>query len=90
MLNTLNDDSDLLKKVVTGDVSWVYGYVIETNGQSLQWKRPEEPKLKKALQVGSNVKVLLIVFFDCGRTVNKEYNLEIMCSKFTTVISFTA
>ena len=25
MLMTFNDDSDLLKKVITGDESWVYG-----------------------------------------------------------------
>ena len=57
--------------------------------QSSQWKRPEEPKSKKARQVHSNVQVLLTVFFDCngvvhheflgqGRTVNKEYYLEVM------------
>ena len=25
MLTTFNDDPDLLKKIITGDVSWVYG-----------------------------------------------------------------
>ena len=30
MLTTFNDDPDLLKKVITGDESWVYGYDIET------------------------------------------------------------
>ena len=25
MLTTFNDDPDLLKKVITGDESWVYG-----------------------------------------------------------------
>ena len=25
-----NDDPDLLKKVITGDEAWVYGYDIET------------------------------------------------------------
>ena len=54
-----------------------------------QWKHPEEPGLRKARQVRSNVKVLLTVFFDCNgvmhheflpqvRTVNKEYKLEVM------------
>ena len=33
MLATFNDDSDLLKKVITGDESWVYGYDIETKAQ---------------------------------------------------------
>ena len=30
MLTMFNDDQDLLKKVITGDESWVYGYNIET------------------------------------------------------------
>ena len=80
---TFNDDSDLLKNVITGDKSWVYVYDIETKGQSSQCKHPEKPRSKKARQVRSNVKVLLTVFFDCNgvpqdRTVNKEYYLEVM------------
>ena len=35
MLTTFNDPG-LLKKVITGDESWVYGYDIETKGQSCQ------------------------------------------------------
>ena len=69
MLTMFNDDPDLLKKVITGDESWVYGYDIETKAQSSQWKRPEEPRPKKARQVRSNVRVLLSVFFDCNSVV---------------------
>ena len=65
-----------------GDELWAYD--IETKAQLQKWKRPEEPRSKKACQVRSNVKVLLTVFFACngvvhheflpqGRTVNKEY-----------------
>ena len=64
MLMTLNDDPDLLQKLITG--SSVYGYGIETKVQSSQWKCPQEPRPKKARQVRSNVKVLLTVFFDCN------------------------
>ena len=42
MLTTFNDDPDLLKKVITGDESWVYGYDIETIAQSYQWKRKKQ------------------------------------------------
>ena len=38
MLTTFNDDPDLLKKGITGDESWVYGYDIETRTQVSQWK----------------------------------------------------
>ena len=35
MLTKLNNDSDLLKKVLTGDESWVYGYDSEAKAPSL-------------------------------------------------------
>ena len=34
MLMTFNDDPDLLKKVITGDELWVYGFDIATKAQS--------------------------------------------------------
>ncbi|UYV73990.1 JRKL, partial [Cordylochernes scorpioides] len=89
MLDSVRDDPNLLQRVITGDEAWVYGYDVETKAQSSQWKLPHEPRPKKARQVRSNVKVLLPVFFDCrgvvhheflpqGRTVNKEYYLQVM------------
>ena len=39
MLATLNDDSDLLKKVISGDESWVYSYDIETKAESSRFVR---------------------------------------------------
>ena len=65
------------------------GNDIETKAKSSQWKRLEEPRPKKALQVRSYVKVLLTVFFDCNGVVHyeflpqkrmfyKEYYLEVM------------
>ncbi|UYV75508.1 hypothetical protein LAZ67_13000431 [Cordylochernes scorpioides] len=89
MLDSVRDDPNLLQRVITGDEAWVYGYDVETKAQSSQWKLPHEPRPKKARQVRSNVKVLLRVFFDCrgvvhheflpqGRTVNKEYYLQVM------------
>ena len=50
--------TDLLKNILTGDESWTYGYDIETKTPSSQWKRPKEPRPKKARQVGSIMKVL--------------------------------
>ena len=48
-------DDDLLKKVITCDESWIFGYDIEAKSQ---WKPPEEPRPKKARQVLSYVNVL--------------------------------
>ncbi|UYV71879.1 CLCN3 [Cordylochernes scorpioides] len=89
MLDSVRDDPNLLQRVITGDEAGVYGYDVETKAKSSQWKLPHEPRPKKARQVRSNVKVLLTVFFDCrgvvhheflpqGRTVNKEYYLQVM------------
>ena len=36
MLNDVNDDSDLLKRVITGEESWVYAYDVENKAQSSQ------------------------------------------------------
>ncbi|UYV76121.1 hypothetical protein LAZ67_13002655 [Cordylochernes scorpioides] len=89
MLDSVRDDPNLLQRVITGDEAWVYGYDVETKAQSSQWKLPPESRSKKSRQVRSNVNVLLTGFFDCrgvvhheflpqGRTVNKEYYLQVM------------
>ena len=82
----VSDDGNVLKKVITGDESWVYGYDPETKQQSSQWKRPDEPRPKKACPSRSHVKSMLIIFFDCvhyefaprGQTINKEYYVEVL------------
>ena len=87
MLTTFNDKPKLLKKAITGDESWVYGYDIGNKVQSSQWKRP---RAKTEKTTSSSVKCKGFVFFDCngvvhheflpqGRTINKEYILEVIC-----------
>ena len=88
-LEMANNDDTMPKKVITGDKSWVYGYNPETKQQYSQWKRPDEPRPKKARQSRSNVKSMLIVFFDregivhhkyapTGQKINKEYYVQIL------------
>jgi histone-lysine N-methyltransferase SETMAR len=75
LLDRANSDSGFLRSLITGEESWVYGYEPETKMQSSHWK---------SNQSKSNVKVVLIVFFDIegivraefmprGTTVNSEY-----------------
>ncbi|GFV57676.1 mariner Mos1 transposase [Trichonephila clavipes] len=84
-----SDDPEFMKLIITGDESWAYGYDPETKQQSSQWKTPGSPRPKKARQVRSKIKVILIVFFDAvrifhhdyspqGQAVNKELYLDIM------------
>ena len=58
----VSDDENVLKKVITGDESWVYGYDPEAKQQSSQWKHPDEPRPEKARQSRSHVKSMLIFF----------------------------
>ncbi|XP_037909777.1 protein GVQW3-like [Hermetia illucens] len=59
LLNDVNDGPDMLKRVISGDKSWVYGYDVETKAQSCQRKFSGEPEPKKARQVRSKVKEFL-------------------------------
>ena len=61
----------MLKKFITGDESCVYDYGIETKTQSSKWKRPEEPRSKKARQVRLHVKLMLTVFNPYMNSLNQ-------------------
>ena len=68
-----SDDETFLCRVIIGDKSWVYGYDPETKQQSSQWKSPTSPRPKKARQVKSNVKSMIITFFDVKGIVHKKF-----------------
>ena len=59
----VGNNPQILSKVVTRDETWCYSYDLETKQASSQWKTPNSPKQKKARQVRSNVKIMLISFF---------------------------
>ena len=48
IIERLEDDPDLLGRVITGDESWIFEYDPETKRQSRQWKSPASPRPKKA------------------------------------------
>ena len=86
--NAANDPS-FLSNVITGGETWVYAYDPETKTQSSQWKSLGSPRPKKARQVRSNIKSMLICFFDQkgtvhtefvprGQTVNAAFYIEVM------------
>ena len=89
LIQTTSNEPDFLKKVITRDTSWVYGYDLETKAQSSQWKLPGSPQPKKAQQSYSKIKTMLTMFFDWGsvvhheytppgQTINKEYYLNVL------------
>ena len=73
ILQQLQTDATLLEKVITGDESWIFEYDPETKRQSCQWKSPGSPRPKKARMQKSQVKVMLITFFDHQGMVHHEY-----------------
>jgi len=70
--NAANDTS-FLSNVITVDETWVYAYDPETKTQCSQWISPGSPRTKKARQVRSNIKSMLICFFDLKGIVQKEF-----------------
>ena len=85
----INSDPAVLDALVTCDESWIYCYDPETKRQSSQWKHAGSPRPKKARQIKSTHKLLMIPFFDStsmiymhwvptGQTVNKEYYTEVL------------
>jgi histone-lysine N-methyltransferase SETMAR len=66
------NDSTFTSSVITGDECWVYGYDLETKLVSSQWNTASSQP-KKARQVKSNVKTMLIAFFDTDRLVHHDY-----------------
>jgi len=67
------NDPKFMSSVITGDESWVYGYDLETKQMSSQWKTASSPRPKKARQMKSNVKTMLIAFLDIEGLVHHEY-----------------
>ena len=70
---TSENDPTFISRVITGDESWFYGYDPQTKQQSSQWKSPQSPRPKKARQVRSATKTMLIVFFDIKGIVPVSY-----------------
>jgi hypothetical protein len=62
-----------MSNTITGDETWVYGYDPENKQQLSQWKSPNSPRRRKACQVRSNVKSMLIVCFSIQGIVQKEF-----------------
>ena len=88
MVELINLDPTVFDAVVTCDESWTSCYDPETKKQSSQWKHAGSPRPKKAKQIKSTYKLLMIPFFDSngmiymhwvptGQTVNKEYYVEV-------------
>ena len=73
IIKHLQTEPDMLRRVITGDKTWIFEYDPETKCQSCQWKYPMLLRPKKARQSQSKVKVMLITFFDVRGIVHSEF-----------------
>ena len=89
ILKQLETEPNLLKRVVTGDESWIFEYNPLTKLHSLEWKSALSPRPKKARVFKSKTKVMLIAFFDIhgivytkflpeGQTINQHIHKNIL------------
>ena len=72
-IQTATNEPDFLKKVITGDDSWVYVYDLEMKVQLSQLKSHGSLCLKKVQQSRNKVKIMLTVFFDWEGVVYHEH-----------------
>jgi hypothetical protein len=63
LLDRTSEDENFLKRIVSDDETWVYGYDAEMQMQSSQWFGKNSPRPKKAWWVRSTMKVMLTVSF---------------------------
>ena len=84
-----NASENFLKNVITGDVTWTYGYDVETKVQSSQWLGKLSPQPKKStlesLKCEGDVDSFFnwqgIVYYEFvphGETVNKDFYLNVL------------
>ena len=56
LIQTAANEPDFLKKVITRDELWVYGYDTETKPQSSQWKSPDSPLQRSHSKVAARLR----------------------------------
>ena len=56
LIQTATNEQDFLKKVITRDELWVYGYDTETKPQSSQWKSPDSPLQRSHSKVAARLR----------------------------------
>ena len=68
------NDPLFIDSIITGDEMWIYGCDPESKSvHHYAWKTLNEPWARKLRQMRSNVKTLLIVFFDSQGIVHQEF-----------------
>jgi len=56
LLANANGNENILKNIITGDETWIYGYDVEIKMQLLQWMGKGSPRPKKKNTTNESVK----------------------------------
>jgi hypothetical protein len=64
IMERITEQPDVLENVVTCDETWIIQYDPETKKQSMYWKEPTSPRMKKARMSKSKMKAMAILFFN--------------------------
>ncbi len=72
-LHRINQDRDILQRIVATDETWCYTYDPRSKRSDMQWSKRDEPRPSKPLRGRSQKKLLLILFFDACRVISKEF-----------------
>ena len=73
MLERVNSNPTFIKRIVTGNETWVYEFDMQTSQQASEWGLSTEPKSIKPHQSRSKIKVMFTVFFDYRGVVHLEF-----------------
>lgn len=72
MISKAQSDPTFIKRIITGDETWVYEYDTQSRHQASEWRAPNEPRPKKP-RFQSKKKVMLTVFMDYNGVVHHEF-----------------
>ena len=72
-LEQIAEDREVLKKIVATDETWCFTYDPRSKRADMQWAKKDEPCPSKPLRGRSQKKLLLILFFDAGGVISKEF-----------------
>jgi len=73
MISKAESDQIFVKRIITGDETWVYEYDTQSKHQASEWKTSNEPRPKIPRRFQSKKKAMLTVFMDYNGIVHNEF-----------------
>ncbi len=67
------DPNSFVKRIITGDETWISTYEPDTKRNSTAWTRSREECPRKALRNAFDKKTMMTVFFDCKGVIMCEF-----------------